>query len=264
MSSKSTTGGSKLLRSAGVAIENALSNEEITACLETSGYSRNSLEDGKRVHEAAQAAAAALDSARTALRQAAVKALETGKIAREAFQGRLQVAKISLGKASLASLGITGSGAMPRAPGDFVTKAYMFFDTVGQKPDIQAKLVENGCDITKLQSERMIIVAYDQALQAKGEAENAHQRAGIDSIDAFAVLMDWYLKFRGVAVKALSGKQHLLKRLGIALPAAAPSAKAEGDVALARSPLAAAVAPQILPLAPAAAVETVPQTSICH
>lgn len=202
------------VNAARVAIENTQSDATIQAAVAQFGYSTERLNEGKQILDRARAAINAQIGAAGSQRDATAQLEAARKDAEAAYQALAKVARAVLikEKAKLVSLGLTGK--MPQTIAGFLTAAYAMFNNA-QSPELQAALVGYGYDSAKLQSERALITAFDEANRRQEAAKGTAQQSTRDQDAALKALDQWYQQYIKIARVALRNQKELLEKLGI-------------------------------------------------
>jgi hypothetical protein len=198
------------LNTAQVAINNTLGDPEIKTLVAGFGYTTAKLNKGKGLYTAALEAVNASKGGRGG-QKGATAALKAAKLdAHDAYQALAQVARASLPKADLETLGLTDKE--PRGTAKFIAAGYALFDNALTVPI----LAEFGYDADRLAAERARIEAYDQANQTQEAAKGSKEQANVDKDAALADMNQWVAQYLKIARVALRGKPQLLEKIGIA------------------------------------------------
>jgi len=197
------------LNTAQLAIANSLADPEIKAAVAQFGYTTAKLNAGKKLYDVALAAVNAQKSGRGSQKTATADLKAAEKAARDAYQAAAQVARATLDKDGLATLGLTGKE--PRNTAGFIQAGYTLFDNAADS----GLLSDFGYDETRLAEERAKIEAFDQANQAQEMAKGAAQQATQDQDAALTKMNEWVAQYVKIAKVALRGKKQSLEKIGV-------------------------------------------------
>jgi len=213
MASKAKTTIAERLNAAQIAINNAVADPEIAEAVAEFGYKPEKMHVGKQLLEAAVTAVNKQKVETGCLRMATVSLQKAVTSARDAYQALAKVARASLSKAQLTSLGLNRRA--PKAIAAFLSAGYSLFDNALAVPEVLEELTEYGYDAARLEKGRSMIAALDRANQVKEAAKgDAQQSTQVQKV-ALSDLYKWYAQFIKIARVALRDKKQLLEKLGI-------------------------------------------------
>jgi hypothetical protein len=189
------------------AIHGSITNPEIRQIMTGYGYPTANLEAGKKLYDTVVDANAALILAKGAKHETARIVINAKKAATAALRHFTLAAKQILGKATLASIGITGRVSLGSAAG--------IFENAANRPEILARLEEWGYGPTKLLADKNTIVAHEQAVREDEAALERILSAEIDRNEKLAVLDKWLAAYFMVVDVALRDHPELKEKIGI-------------------------------------------------
>jgi hypothetical protein len=205
------------LKAALTAIDNSLTDREISTAMEQTGYSKNIILEGRQLYDAAVAAVSRYSIIKEELHNAQSK-IETAKsVAKHAITSFYDMAKASFGNGMLTTLGLTGPKRFLSA--DFTASALNAFDTAIKLPVIQATLLAKGYDQVRLHSERMKISTYAMYIQTFQAVKDALKLAHKEQGNILQTLRAWLAEYLQKTEIALGDRPHLLEKLGIVVHA---------------------------------------------
>jgi hypothetical protein len=209
MPTKPVTTIPQQLNAAQLAITNTLADPEIKAAVAQFGYTPAKLNAGKKLYDTALAAVNAQKSGKGDQKTATadLKAAETE--ARDAYQATAKVARATLGKDGLATLGLTAKE--PRDTAGFIQAGYTLFDNAAKS----GLLADFGYDADRIAAERAKIAAFDTANQAQEMAKGAAQQASQDQEAALTKMNEWVAQYLKIAKVALRGRRQSLEKIGV-------------------------------------------------
>jgi hypothetical protein len=213
--SRPKQGIAERLKTANVAISNAMADTEIGVLLGEHGYKTPELSEGLALYEAADTAVKRQVAAEGGQSTASKRTDSAEKAARKSYQDLSQTARavFKKNKAALSVLGLTG--AMPKAMPLFLTMATALFDNASHDTEIAAVLAKRGYDADTLAKGRAKIVEMSAAMQAHQAAIGSAQQATDEQDIAMTALDDWMSEFLRIAKVALGAKPQLLEKLGV-------------------------------------------------
>ncbi|GIV45314.1 MAG: hypothetical protein KatS3mg036_0132 [Ignavibacterium sp.] len=219
---------SELLTSAQTVIFNSLADPEILGYVSKYGYTKEKLEEGKQLYEAAVEAKNNQTKAAGAQYQATEVLKKIEKIAREAYLDLAKVARAVFkdDKSRLAQLGITGK--MPLKTADFLNVSMNAFNNALTIPEILDSLTHFGYDEAKLNSEKQKIIDFEQANLRQEAAKGAAQQATKDQEAALNALDKWLSQYVSIVKVALKDNKQLMEKLGIRVYSGKTKAQREG------------------------------------
>lgn len=200
---------SQSLRAAQLAVLNSLTDPEIKTLVAEYGYTTTKLNKGKALYEAAVTTANTQRSSQGDQKASTAAYKQADAVAHDAYQALAKVARATLPKPDLTTLGL--DRPMPTTLAPFLQAAYTLFDNAGSV----ALLAEFGYDAERLAAERAKIEALEQADQAQEIAKGDKQQATQDQQAALAALNEWVAQYLKIAKVALRGKQQLLEKIGV-------------------------------------------------
>jgi len=209
MPTKSVTTIPQQLNAAQLAITNSLADPDIKAAVAQFGYTPAKLNAGKKLYDAALAAVNAQKSGKGDQKTATADLKAAEKAARDAYQAAAKVARATLGKDSLATLGLTAKE--PRGTAGFIQAGYTLFDNAAES----GLLSDFGYDADRMAAERAQIAAFDTANQAQEMAKGAAQQAAQDQEAALAKMNEWVAQYLKIAKVALRGRKQSLEKIGV-------------------------------------------------
>jgi predicted pyridoxine 5'-phosphate oxidase superfamily flavin-nucleotide-binding protein len=209
MPAKPKTTAAQQLNAAQLAISNSLADPEIKAAVAQFGYTTAKLNAGKALYDKALAAVNAQKSGKGDQKTATADLKAAEKEARDAYQAAAKVARATLDRDGLATLGLTGK--VPRDIAGFIQAGYTLFDNAAES----GLLAEFGYDAERIAAERGKLEALDTANQAQKMAKGAAQQASQDQEAALAKMSEWVAQYLKIAKVALRGKKQLLEKIGV-------------------------------------------------
>jgi len=203
------------LKTANVAISNAMTDAEIGVLLGERGYKTPELSEGLALYEAADTAVKRQVATEGDQSTASKRSDNAEKAARKSYQDLSKTARaiFKSNKAALSVLGLTGSE--PKAMPLFLTMATALFDNASHDAEIAAVLAKRGYDAERLAKGRAKVVEMSAAMQAHQAAIGAAQQATDEQDNAMKALDAWMSEFLGIAKVALGSKPQLLEKLGV-------------------------------------------------
>jgi predicted pyridoxine 5'-phosphate oxidase superfamily flavin-nucleotide-binding protein len=209
MPTKPVTTIPQQLNAAQLAIVNSLADPEIKAAVAQYGYTTAKLNAGRALYDKALVAVNAQKSGKGGQKTATADLKAAEKEARDAYQAAAKVARATLDKDGLATLGLTGKE--PRDAAGFIQAGYTLFDNALDS----GLLADFGYDDVRIKAERGKIAAFDAANQAQEMAKGASQQAAQDQEAALAKMNEWVAQYLKIAKVALRGKKQLLEKIGV-------------------------------------------------
>lgn len=202
------------MNQARLAINNTLDDPEIQERVKQYGYTPEKMFEGKKLYDDAYEQVNEQVLAVGTQKGATTKVDVLKKQAIDTYQSLAQVCNAIFvkDKSKMAMLGLTGE--MPKRTPAFLQAAYSLFDNA-QKPEIQADLAKVGFDISRLQKEREVIVALDQAIQKREQTKGEKQQSTREKWAKVICMDDWVKQYLKIAKVALKDKPELLEKLGV-------------------------------------------------
>jgi hypothetical protein len=209
MPTKPVTTIPQQLNAAQLAITNSLADPEIKAAVAQFGYTPAKLNAGKKLYDAALAAVNAQRSGKGDQKTATADLKAAEKAARDAYQAAAKVARATLDKDGLATLGLTAKE--PRDTAGFIQAGYTLFDNAAAS----GLLADFGYDAKRIAAERAKIAAFDTANQAQEMTKGAAQQASQNQEAALTKMNEWVAQYLKIAKVALRGKKQSLEKIGV-------------------------------------------------
>ena len=203
-----------ILNAAQTALNNTFADAEILALIEVYGYTREKLQEGKRLHAAAVAAVSAQVAAAGAQRRAYMRVREAEKVARKRHQALAKISRIVYAPKSAERTELGLVGLTPHSTVKFLAAANTLFDNALKLPEIGTALAEYGYHRERLEADRARLTELDQAREAQLDARSAAKQATQDQNTALSALARWLGNYRTTAQVALDGQPDLLDKLG--------------------------------------------------
>ena len=136
------------MNAAQLAIANSLADPEIKAAVAQFGYPTAKLNKGKQLYDAALTAVNAQKTGKGDQKTATADLKVKAQDARDAYQAAAKIARATLDKDGLATLGL--SGKEPRSTAGFIQAGYTLFDNATDS----GLLSDFGYDADRLAAER--------------------------------------------------------------------------------------------------------------
>ena len=198
-----------------LAVENTLSDQELSAELALFGYDEAKLNVGKSLYEEAQALVNQ-QKAQYGEQYEATQALHQAKEkADKAYMRTLKVARIALRGNVQAHTALMLGGVRKLSLAGWLAQAQAFYANLLADPNFMAQMANFAYDQAKLEAEQALVLAVLQADQVQqkqmGQARQATKirDAKLDEMDA------WMVDFISIARVALEEQTEKLAALGI-------------------------------------------------
>ena len=201
-----------------IAIDNALSNEQIQAALKEFGCTADQIRAGKALYETALTAQQRQGAQRGDQIAATARLNQARATAHKSYMQLVQLARLAFKTQPGIATKLAIAGPRQKSLSGWLLQAKQFYTNALSDGEIQFGLADYGVTLAKLQAAQAAVEAVEAAnsLQEreKGEAQAATQARNA----AIAALNDWLSDFLAVARIALADNSQLLEILGIRQP----------------------------------------------
>ncbi len=203
------------LKSARVAIANALAQADILAALTPFSYNNTKLTAGLALLTAAENAVTAAANKLGQQKAATAKVVAARTVLRESFQSLAKVARAVFAQDEQAISLMGLDVPMPRAEADLIVAARTLFTVTPYTSAMMTTLEDHGFDSAWFTAARAKIDALEALNQTQADAKGAYESAADAQKSALAALGEWQSCFVKIARVALKGNRQWLERLGI-------------------------------------------------
>jgi len=206
------------LLAANVAIDNAISDEEINGLLAGFGYNSEKLSSGKALYDSAQLLNQQQKTDYGDQFAATEELNQEYEEANKEYMRQVKVARVALKNDYAAFLKLGLEGQRKRTLSSWLVQARQFYNNALADTVVLEKLAVFGITQEKLQAAKQAIddveAANARQKKEKGEAQQATKSrdSAMDNLD------DWISDFIAISRIALEDKPQLLEKMGVVEP----------------------------------------------
>ncbi len=204
-----------LLHDAQVAIDNALTNEQILTALSDFGYTAERIQQGKALYTTALAAQTTQQMEAGEQKSATAELESTRAVAHTTYMRFVKVARVAFKRDAGIATQLDLGGERKRNLASWLAQANQFYTNALANPAVLEGLGEFGITKKKLQAGLAEVNAVE-ASNLTQEKEKGDAQAATQTRDkALDTLQEWLSDYLAIAKVALEDNPQLLEALGV-------------------------------------------------
>jgi hypothetical protein len=204
-----------LLHDAQVAIDNALTNEQILSALSVFGYTAERIQQGKALYTTALTAQN-IQQMEAGEQRSATAELEANRaVAHTTYMRLLKIARVAFKRDAGIAIQLGLSGERKRNLAGWLAQTTQFYTNALTNPAIEASFREFGITGDKLRAGLIEVRAVEASNLLQEKEKDKAQAATEKRDEALDALQEWLSDYLAIAKVALEEHPQLLEVLGV-------------------------------------------------